>query len=106
MFSPHLRGGWIGGFVAIAQCVAAWCCVYAKVGVVVDNARSDVLAGAIDHERVCRRVDRRTDCRDLAALKENRAVPDKRSGSGQNVDIANYCRSGGEGNVSAGERIS
>ena len=73
---------------------------------IVDDAGGDVLAGAIDHERICRRVDRRTHCCDLAALKENRAVPDKRSGRGQNVDVANYGRSGGEGNVSAGEWIS
>ena len=105
MLGPDLRSRRAGRFVAIAQRVSAGRRVHSEVRVIVDQAGSDVLAGAVDDQRIGGRVNARPNRRDFSILQQYRAVSDQRSRCRQDVDVANDRGARREGNVGAGKWI-
>jgi hypothetical protein len=62
------------------------------MGVIVDDARSHVFPGPVNHDRIGRCINRCANRGDLAVLKKDRSVPDYRPCGRENADIADYGR--------------
>src|SRR5688572_16449340 len=93
-------------FIPVAERVSPRRSVNAEVGVIIDDSRRHVLAGAVDHDGIGRSVNAYSNGGDFSALQQDRSVSDERAGRRKDVDVSYYRGPRRKWRVSAGERVS